>query len=315
MSLDKIEQDDVKKKIKAQSTLMWKNIDKIKALDLRKNVLIEILEENSQRIPIGVDALLLAVGDGMTFGALPACSMCKSCELTVSSDGYKCKGQISEWTRCTFTTGDVERKPWIFPKHVKEIDPFFANYKYKKCERVFPPKAPFLPLKGRKILVVGKVTISKSDLKEAIEKLGGSITTSVSTAYFCISSKEDVEKLGKKIADTRVQDVFVVSENILQDLQALISPQPLGPLLRKHSICDWGSEQSGRGSGKRVLEEKGTNEVAKKMKLVVKDGAAVDHESGLEHKAHVLVRKLFLFIQSIWEMFYYEVVGIGLATM
>lgn len=288
--LGQVEQEDLKKKIKAQSTLMWKNIDKMKSLDLRKNVLIDILDENNQRIPTGVDALFLAIGDGMTFGALPPCDMCKSPELTVSSDGYKCKGQISEWTRCTFTTRDVQRTPWVFPKDVKEADPFFAKYKYKKRERIFPAKAPFLPLKGKKVIVVGKVALSKSDVKEAVEKLGGAITTSVSPAYFCISSKEAVEKLGRKIADAQVQDVFVVSENILQDLQELVSPQPLLALLKKHSICDWGSEQSGRGSGKRVLEEqKNNNESTKKMKLVVKGGVAVDQESGLEHKAHVLV--------------------------
>lgn len=278
------------KKIKSQSTLMWRNIDRLKSIELRKDVLEDILVENHQKIPVGHDALYLAIGDGMTFGALPWCPECKAGPLVVCSDGYKCTGQISEWTRCTYRTCVVERQPWSFPKSVRESDPFLGKYKYKKLERVFPPKAPFKPLKNKKVKVLTKTPSSKAEIKALVEKLGGAITTSVHLAYFCLSTKEGVAKMSKNMHSAQLQDVFVVSEDILKGLEAVTEPQPLLPLLVKHSVCDWGSEQQGRGSGhKRALEEVVGNVPEKKMKMVVKAGAAVDQQSGLEHKAHVLV--------------------------
>lgn len=290
-SQDQAEEDELKKKLKSQSTLMWKNIDKLKSLDLQKEVLIEILDENGQYVPTGRDALYLAIGDGMTFGALPHCPECEHGELIVDSNGYKCMGQITDWTRCTYTTLAVERSRWNFPRSAREADSFLSKYKYKKLDRIFPKCTAPLPLKNKKILILGKTSLAKADIKLAIEKVGGTITSSVSKAYFCISSIEEVESVSKKMVDAQVQDIFIVSEDIVKDLQEQAVPQPLLPLLKKHSITSWGSEHTDRGGGsKRTMEEDTVAVTAKKMKMVVKSGATVDPESGLEHKAHVLVK-------------------------
>lgn len=281
--------EELKKKMKSQSTLMWKNIDKLKKLHLRKDVLSSILEYNKQKVPTGIDAMYLAIGDGMTFGALPLCTECKTGVLSVGSHNYQCTGQISEWTSCAHTTTEVDRMPWSFPKYVKEMDDFFGKYKYKKLVRVFPPRAAPLPLKQKKVLLIGKLSTPKTDIKTAVERLGGGVTTSTTKAYFCISTKEEVQSMKKKISDAQVLDLYVVSEEIIKALEEQTTPQPLLPFLKKYSIAGWGSEQQNRGS-KRALEEEKVETSAKKIKMVVKSGAAVDPESGLESSTHVMLK-------------------------
>ncbi|XP_039259067.2 poly [ADP-ribose] polymerase 1-like [Styela clava] len=281
--------EELKKKMKSQSILMWKNIDKLKKLDMRKDELIRLLEYNKQRVPTGIDAIYLAIGDGMTFGALPLCPECKG-NLVVGSHDYHCTGQISEWTSCSYSTTEIVRNQWSFPKYAKEMDDFFSKYKYKKLDRVFPPRAAPLPLKQKKVLLIGKLSTSKSDIKALLEKLGGGVTTTLGKAYFCISTKQEVQAMGKKISDARVQDVFVVSEEIITALESQTSPQPLITFLKKYSIAEWGTEQTDRGGGKRALEEEKYETNAKKIKMVVKSGAAVDPKSGLEDRTHVMVK-------------------------
>lgn len=263
---------------------MWKNIDKIKAQSYTSATLEDMLLLNDQVVPTGINERLLAIGDGMTFGALPKCQECKDGRLKFNTNHYCCTGQISEWTRCSYTTREVKRSPWRFPDDFDEL-----KYTYKKRDRVLPTMAPVLPLKDKKVCVVGKTSLSKSDLKSVVEKLGGTITTSVSRAYFCITNKDEVQKMGKKMSDLQVQDVFVVSEEILDSVKDLTSTQPLLPFLKKYSIADWGKEQHIRSSGKRVMEEVPEVTEAKKIKIVAKSGVVVDPDSGLDSTCHVLV--------------------------
>ncbi|XP_057679588.1 poly [ADP-ribose] polymerase 1-like [Corythoichthys intestinalis] len=160
------------------------------------------------------------------------------------------------------------------------------------------------PLTGMKVLTIGKLAKNKDEIKAAVEDLGGKISGTANKSALCISTKKEVEKMSKKMEEAKVAGVRVVAEDFLVDLKS--SGKAFQELVSLHAISPWGAEvkveapppsaapapsKSGamaasKSSG-RVKEEEGKNK-AKKMKLTVKGGAAVDPDSGLENSAHVL---------------------------
>lgn len=57
--------------------------------------------------------------DGMLFGATGKCPMCSS-PIEYRDGQYKCKGFLTAWSKCTFTTREPERKAgkWKIPQDV-----------------------------------------------------------------------------------------------------------------------------------------------------------------------------------------------------
>ena len=90
--------------------------------------------------------------DGMAFGALSPCPDCSG-QLTIRSHCYQCTGNISGWTKCTYTTTEPSRGKWTFPEDFMDIDclwvycssysyfqlvnPHSKKYKYKPRKRKF----------------------------------------------------------------------------------------------------------------------------------------------------------------------------------
>ncbi|KAH0622650.1 hypothetical protein JD844_025138 [Phrynosoma platyrhinos] len=257
----------------------------------------------------------------MAFGALLPCEECKG-QFVFKCDAYYCTGDITAWTKCVAKTQTPNRKEWIIPKAFREIT-YLKKFKFKRQDRAFPPEAvstnsappPTVstlivenstapadkPLSSMKILILGKLSKNKDEIKSAIEELGGKVTATVNKADLCISSQKEVEKMNKKMEEVKVAQVRVVSEEFLQDVKS--SSKGFQELLSLHSLSPWGAEVKqehkqvlvgGKNSGHSNLksagknkEEQGTSKSEKKMKLTVKGGAAVDPESGLEDSAHV----------------------------
>ncbi|KAJ8410210.1 hypothetical protein AAFF_G00201910 [Aldrovandia affinis] len=311
--------------MKEQSQLIWSIKDKLKNF-CSTNDMKELLIANSQEVPSGESNIVDSLADCMAFGALKPCEECEG-QLVFKSDAYYCNGNISAWTKCVFKTQKPNRKDWVTPKEFHEL-PFLKKFKFKRQDRLFPkveatpipktttssagassapakstpdPVPSDKPLTGMKILAVGKLGKNKDELKAAVEDLGGRITGTVSKASVCISTKKEVEKLSKKMEEVKEAGVRVVSEDFLTDIKS--SGKALQELVSLHAISPWGAEvkpetavpttaskSSGATATKsmgRVKEEEGGSK-AKKMKLTVKGGAAVDPDSGLENCAHVL---------------------------
>ena len=58
--------------------------------------------------------------DGMTFGTLEPCPICKKGQLVFRSGvGYYCLGG-DEWAKCNSVVDDPVRKPFTVPKALKE---------------------------------------------------------------------------------------------------------------------------------------------------------------------------------------------------
>lgn len=75
-----------------------------------------MLTENGLEASGGLPKLLERCADGMMYGALPKCPECKG-QLDIGKFGrdIRCKGFLSEWTRCSFKTPTIERNDWIIP--------------------------------------------------------------------------------------------------------------------------------------------------------------------------------------------------------
>ncbi|KAG8123340.1 putative Poly [ADP-ribose] polymerase protein [Naja naja] len=320
------------KLLKDQTELIWNIKDELKTA-CSTNDLKELLIANKQQVPSGEAAILDRVADGMAFGALLPCEECKG-QFVFKGNAYYCTGYITAWTKCVANTQTPNRKKWTIPKEFREI-PYLKKFKYKKQDRAFSPEAvstnsvppsevsdPITenlaapadkPLNNMKIVVLGKLSKTKDEIKSIIEELGGKLTVTVNKADLCISSQKEVEKMNKKMEEVKKAHLCVVSEDFLQDIKG--SSKGFQELRSLHAVSPWGAEVkqehkevsvSGKSSGHPNLknsgknkEEQGTSKSEKKMKLTVKGGAAVDPDSGLEDSAHVFEKSGKIFSATL----------------
>ncbi|XP_077567914.1 poly [ADP-ribose] polymerase 1 [Stigmatopora nigra] len=322
---DDAEQKKLEAQLKEQSQLIWRIKDKLRTL-CSANDMKELLIANDQKIPSGESNMMDSLADGMAFGALEPCAQCSG-QLVFKGDAYYCTGDISAWTKCVNRSTQPARRDWVTPKEFHEVS-FLKKFKFKRQDRAYPKEAPTQsqpsvkaephagasgapveqfpesgpsdkPLSGMKVLTIGKLAKNKDDIKATVEELGGKISSTANKSSLCISTKKEVEKMGKKMEEAKDAGVRVVAEDFLTDVKS--SGKAVRELVSLHAISPWGAEvkveappapsksgaKTASKSGGKVKEEGGKNK-AKKMKLTVKGGAAVDPDSGLENNAHVL---------------------------
>lgn len=310
------EEDEIEIKLKEQSQLLWKVRD-----DLQKHCslpeLREMLEDNGMSTQGGESSLLNRCSDGMTFGRLLPCEECSDGQLVYRTEGYCCTGNLTAWTKCMFVTREPKRAKWKISDDLKEASDFLKNFKCKKRKRVFPqttsstvvsPKGiklegatskivttPGKPLSGMTFAVIGRLQQSKGKLSAAIQDLGGSVVDKVNTSVdCCISSQAEVDKKSKKMCDAEKSNVPVVSEDYLE----AVKKGGARLMIMQHSIVSWGKKDASVvdggpvvvpvGKGSKVTKSALEGGPAKKMKVAVKGGAAVDPESEMEDTCHVL---------------------------
>ncbi|OEL20577.1 Poly [ADP-ribose] polymerase 1 [Dichanthelium oligosanthes] len=135
---------DIQQKLKEQSDTLWKLKDELKkhvsAAELR-----DMLEANEQDTSGPERHLLDCCADGMLFGALGPCPVCTN-SLYYYNGQYQCGGNVSEWSKCTYSTTEPVRikKKWQIPVGIKNdyLTKWFKSQKVKKPERVLPPMSP-----------------------------------------------------------------------------------------------------------------------------------------------------------------------------
>ncbi|XP_076464586.1 poly [ADP-ribose] polymerase 1-like [Babylonia areolata] len=311
----KKEETEEEKQLKEQSQMIWKYRDALK-IDVSNEALRVLLELNGQKIPSGETKLLEAVSDCLVFGALDPCAECKDGQLYYSPEGYKCSGNVTEWTKCMHITKTPKRHAFKVPTEFHDV-PFLKSYKYVKRERVFPTitvtahvgpvsssvdavdgPSTSKPLEDLRFVIISK---AKAQLTKDIQGLGGVVVSKPdSKTAACISTKEEVDKLGKAMKEVKGAEVEVVPDNFLQKVQQ--GGAVVADLIKTLNMAPWGGDVDKR-IGKRPVksapksgmtkkdEERFTKSVPTKLKMMVKGGAAVDPESGLAETTHVLKDK------------------------
>lgn len=99
------------------------------------------------------------------------------------------------------------------------------------------------PLYKMEFSLIGKLDRSKDEIKKHIEKLGGKLVTSVHDKMAAVISNEDeVEKMNEKMQKAKSFGIQVVPLKFLDEVKTVNALK----YIKSQSICDWGSDVSGR---------------------------------------------------------------------
>ncbi|EFN69632.1 Poly [ADP-ribose] polymerase [Camponotus floridanus] len=293
--------------MKKQNVELYTIKDKITPLG--KNKLVGLLEKNHQEIPTGISNILSLLCDILYFGALEPCPKCKGQLIYNSGIGYKCTGNVTEWTKCTYVTQDPKRKKCEIPSDMKKEFPI-KSYRSKVRKRVFKITAPSSsssvkeevdgpkiqakprPLKNMQFVIQGRTQKDKEELKKEILLLGGTVTTKIHEDLAAvISNQNELEKMNKRMEEVQACDIQVITEDFIEEAKEYTDAPIM--LLKKKTISSWGGDINARLSNviakSNASKSKSRFEKSSsgKVKVKVKGGGAVDPDSGLENCAHI----------------------------
>nr|XP_034188082.1 poly [ADP-ribose] polymerase [Osmia lignaria] len=324
-ALPKIKSDDIPiKKVKNETQdaeeeeeMKEQNQEIFKIKDIlspiKKLDLIAMLEKNEQQIPEGVPAIIDRLADAIYFGALKPCTKCNGQLAYTSGIGYKCTGNLTEWTKCEYVTQDPKRKKFVIPANLKEPYPGLKSLKCKVRKRLIKLAVPSTstsvkkddvdsgvkieakpkPLKHMQFVIIGRTERNKDSLKKDIMLLGGDVTSKIHEHVAAIiSNQQEIEKMNKKIEEAKKFNIQVITEDFIEEAKEYIMPAIT--LIQKKTISSWGGNLSNRinvvaeksaakSKGKSMFEKSASG----KVKLQVKEGSTVDPDSGLQDCAHV----------------------------
>ncbi|KAF7995152.1 hypothetical protein HCN44_004624 [Aphidius gifuensis] len=305
------------KLMKKQNEELFKLKDQLATLT--KKELTNLLDANNQTVPEGNSRIIEKLADLMCFGVPLPCDKCNGNLKYKSGIGYKCTGDLTEWTKCENVNIDPPKKKFKVPSYMKESIEFLSTYKPKIEKRIFkqtlstkslasvkkeesdvdgPKIKKTLPLKGMQFTLHVKGKTDKEEMKKKIMLLGGTVSTRLHESIAAvIATKEMFDKGGKAIKDAEAMDIQVISDDFIDEAKDY-NDTPIS-LLTKKTICGWGSDPSKRiavtmakstssrsAGGKSVYEKS-----AGKIKLKIKGAGAVDPESGLDDTAHIYQNK------------------------
>uniref|UniRef100_A0A1A9VJ13 NAD(+) ADP-ribosyltransferase n=1 Tax=Glossina austeni TaxID=7395 RepID=A0A1A9VJ13_GLOAU len=131
-------------------------------------------------------------------------------------------------------------------------------------------------------------------LKNRVAQMGGKCETKITEKTVAVfSTAKEVERLGTRMEKAKELGLHVIPidylDSVDSDASGAIS------FITSMSLCDWGTDPSARvpQEEKKSLKSKSiyTKSVPTSMTLKIKDGLAVDPDSGLEDVAHVYIAK------------------------
>ncbi|XP_062190383.1 poly [ADP-ribose] polymerase 1 [Phragmites australis] len=275
---------DLQQKLKEQSDTLWKLKD-----ELKKHVstaeLRDMLEANEQDSSGPERQLLDCCADGMLFGALGPCPVCSNC-LHYYNGQYQCSGDVSEWSKCTYSTTEPVRikKKWQIPDGTKNdyLLKWFKSQKVKKTERVLPPISPeksgskatqrtwLLSSEGLDKLRFSIVGQSKEVVDEWIQKLklaGANFQARVTKDINCLVSCGELDNENAEVRKARRLKIPIVREGYI------------GECVRKNRMLPFD-----------LYKVENTLESSKGgiVTVKVKGRSAVHESSGLQDTAHIL---------------------------
>jgi len=286
--------------IKKQSKKLHDIMDVLNSWsDKQIKEMMELNDLPSQKLGDKVATKVEICADGILFGSTQKCQVCQGA-LLLSGEGYRCRGWVSDYLKCTFKTQKPEREVWQLTEPAKQHgNGKLAKMKLVTGERLFAgelrdddevaaaastAKRPaFL---GSTLVVLERGdTMSKEELEELIRKNGGSVADSLTKAALCVVShggvveKEDDEDENEKdheVVDKAKQlNICGVGEDFITgSIEA-------GELLDLAPFLLWGEPPR----RKQVAE-------GQTSKFIEKMGVAMDADVGeLASSVHVLVDK------------------------
>lgn len=87
--------------------------------------------------------------------------------------------------------------------------------------------------------VIGKTAQSRADLKNAIQQLGGKLSTKLHDKLAAvISSEKEVERMNEKMKEAKSMGIQVITEDFMDKLDKAGAVE----YIKSKSICKWGSD-------------------------------------------------------------------------
>lgn len=270
--------------LEAQTKELWALKD-----DLKNHVstaeLREMLEANNQSTSGSEIDLRDRCADGMLFGALESCKLCNG-HLNYSGGTYKCRGFLTEWSKCANSTSEPDRVKgkWNIPEETENqyLKKWFKTQKAKKPSRIMPPPTPNTPAK-----LAGNGT-SQSSYSEKLADLKVSIISFSSETMDVWKAK--IESVGGQFhpqvkKDTNCLVVCGVPDNMHAEMRK--ARRMKVPIVREDYLTDCFERQKKLRLDMYKIEA--GEEANKSMVTVkVKGHSAVHEASGLQDTGHIL---------------------------
>ncbi|XP_044004098.1 poly [ADP-ribose] polymerase-like [Aphidius gifuensis] len=298
------------KLMKKQNEELFKLKDQLATLT--KKELTSLLNANDQTVPKGTYCIIEKLADLMCFGVPLPCDKCNGNLKYTSGVGYKCTGNLTEWTKCENVNIDPPKEEFKILDHMKNNSPFLSSFEPKVEKRMFrqtfstksltPKKKDEnnnndleieknLPLKGMQFIVHGKNENDEEEMKKKIMLLGGTVSREIhENIAAVITSKENFHMGGKVIQDAENMDIQVISDDFIDEAKNY-NDTPIS-LLTKKTICGWGSDPSKRIAVTIAETTPSTSpnrfeKLSGKKKFKIKVGGVVDPDSELDETAHI----------------------------
>ncbi|XP_063692557.1 poly [ADP-ribose] polymerase 1-like [Bolinopsis microptera] len=128
-------QSALEKKLQAQSGYLMEIRQALK--EVNNKYLREMLEYNGYPTH-GADIRLIdRCSDGIAFGRFDEpCSVCDGTYFSLGESSYVCKGDVSEFTKCSNIIPQPKRTKWIIPESVMDQSDYLATLKLKTGLRI-----------------------------------------------------------------------------------------------------------------------------------------------------------------------------------
>ena len=148
------------------------------------------------------------------------------------------------------------------------------------------------PLYNLKFAHIGLKDMEK-DLKARVMKLGGTLDSKINDNIIAVfSTAKEVKSMSNRMKKLHELGIHVIPVEYLDSVES----DNAGAInfISSLSLCDWGTDPAARVPVEETKSSKSksiyTKSVPKSMTLKVKNGLAVDPDSGLENVAHVYVK-------------------------
>ena len=310
------------KALKAHSDKLHNIRQKLKAISA--STMKHILEENDVNASGGDVTLQGRLADIMLHGVPGMCPQCKMGRLSYQDGKYRCHANVDEFSRCQYMSAEEPREKFVMPKGiVGDPQGFLANFKFQKTAI---PKALKRELAAVDVVIKEKEQKRKDALEQQeaavaaarakekeLEEASDPATCLQGLVFALHSTKQcplDKDTLKTKINAAGGKLVSSMSKTVTHVIATSAAAANGGaPMKEAHKrglpvvkegwldacIADGRkcSEKDFLLAGEARVEEAGGSkkrkgEEGKTMKIMVKGKGAVDVDSGLADRSHVL---------------------------
>lgn len=89
------------------------------------------------------------------------------------------------------------------------------------------------------VLIGSEITAMKDELKRRIEKMGGSQVTKLeSSTAFVISTREEIQRMNRRMQEVRERQIRAVDLNFLSEIEGG-SPEETIAKINSSTFCGW----------------------------------------------------------------------------